>query len=101
MADDQNVYDYVRERTARGLGEPVPPPPEEPLNRGGGGGTFDGMDDARLASVESRLTNIESEQRMHFRWSIGTTLALAISLAGLIFTSSAFLMSRVDRVEDR
>jgi hypothetical protein len=71
------------------------------LKSGGGGGTFGGMDDGRLSVVESRLFGIESEQRSHFRWSIGLTVTVALGLAGVIFTSTAFLMARVDRVEDR
>src|SRR6202453_3177080 len=43
------------------------------------------------------LGAIETEQRTHLRW----TLTIALALAGLIATSGAFLMTRVDRVEDR
>jgi methyl-accepting chemotaxis protein len=58
-------------------------------------------DDGRLGRIETRLTNIEGEQRSHLRWTIGTILALSLGLAGLIFTTATFLTSRVDRVEER
>lgn len=70
----------------------------EALKSGDGGSTFDGMDsDSRFDKIDSRLGAIEAEQRIHLRW----TLTVALALAGLIATSSAFLMTRVDRVEDR
>ncbi|UFS77189.1 hypothetical protein LPB73_07375 [Tardiphaga sp. 37S4] len=68
-----------------------------PLKSGGGDGTFTDMDDGRLKAIDTRLNSIESEQRTHFRW----TVTIALALGGLVATSSAFLMTRVDRVEDR
>jgi hypothetical protein len=70
---------------------------EQPLKSGDGGSTFEGMDDARFDQIDARLGAIETEQRIHLRW----TLTIDLALAGLIATSSAFLMTRVDRVEDR
>jgi hypothetical protein len=74
-----------------------PARPQDRLKSGGGGGTSDGMDAGRLNKIETRLGGIESEQRTHLRWMV----TIALTLAAIIITSSAFLMSRVDRVEDR
>jgi hypothetical protein len=68
-----------------------------PLKSGNGGGTFGGMDDDRLKGIDGRLTAIEGEQRTHLRWS----LTIALALAALIATGTTFLMTRIDRVEDR
>jgi hypothetical protein len=79
-----------------------------PLQHGAPGGTSGGMDDIRLTAVESRLSGvegrlagIETEQRTHFRWSIGTLIAATLGLASLIFATANFLTGRVDRIEDR
>ena len=71
------------------------------LKSGGPGGTSNGMDNGRLDKIETRLTVIEGEQRTHFRWGIGLLVTVAFGLAALIATTSMFMMSRIDRTEDR
>lgn len=92
---DSNIHDYVNERAQRGLGVPLTPP--APLAGGPSGPHTPNMSDDRLKAIDGRLIAIESEQRTHFRW----TVTIALALAGLIATTTAFLMTRVDRVEDR
>jgi hypothetical protein len=64
---------------------------------GGNGPSMPGDDEDRLKAIEVRLTGIEGEQRTNLRWVV----TIALGLAAIIATSTAFLMSRVDRVEDR
>lgn len=68
------------------------------LKTGGSDGTYGGMDDTgRLDKIDSRLTALEGEQRTHIRWTVTT----ALGIAALVVASTGFLMSRIDRTDDR
>ena len=85
MADD-NVSNYVRERVARGLGEPVKRPSDDPPVGGGPRGPEDSdmFFDVRIGRLEAALEGLKRVQDITVLFVLGVgALLLAISLYSL------------------
>lgn len=95
---DENVRDYIQERAARGLGEPVRRRDDPPALAVGGGGPHDtGMFDERIGRLEGAVEGLRHSQNL----TIGATVGVGAILAAVVVGFGIYTLQRVDALADK